>query len=162
MAWHAHSSSAVSDFAGLYLPCDTTSIDAIQSGRSTRHEGHLGEIKANRQNLGHCFGSTRSLQRQELHRVLQVLHGNIATKRRHLFFKMNHVTKLGGTIDDHVDVVTGVGNDGIINDTAFFVCDQGKAAVTRSEPTNVTQDNLFDKGNSVLSVPFNLLKLEVK
>jgi hypothetical protein len=70
--------------------------------------------------------------------------------------KVLHVAELGRAIDDHIDVVTRVRNDGIVNDTTRLRGDQTETSGPFGEAANVADDNLFEKGDAVLSVPADL------
>mmetsp|Transcript_1023 Transcript_1023/g.2851 ORF Transcript_1023/g.2851 Transcript_1023/m.2851 type:complete len:276 (-) Transcript_1023:52-879(-) len=143
-------------FASVPTACDSTSFNAIQGCVLPRHKGHLHQINRRWQEFRHGFRGTRSLQGQELHGILQIVHAHFAVKGRHLFFKMLHITKLSGTIDHHVNVISGIGNHGIVNNASLFVGYQGQAALPGSQSCNVAHDNLFQKLGSILSVPANL------
>ena len=45
-----------------------------------------------------------------------------------LFLKVFHVTKFGGSVNDHINVITGIGNDSIVNDTSVGVGDEGETS----------------------------------
>mmetsp|Transcript_5459 Transcript_5459/g.8982 ORF Transcript_5459/g.8982 Transcript_5459/m.8982 type:complete len:307 (+) Transcript_5459:363-1283(+) len=142
--------------ASISASSNTTSIHTIQCGLGSCHEGHVFQIKASRKDFGDRGSSTGSLKSQQLHRVLQVFHRDIPSERCHLFFKVFHVTKLGGTIDYHVHIVSFLGNDGIIQNATIFVCDQTQTSLTRCQAVNIAQDDAFQECHTVLAVPFNL------
>jgi hypothetical protein len=144
------------------VPSDAASLNAIQCSIGTRHKLHVFEIKATGQNLRHSIRSARSLQRQQLHRIFQILHGDISRKSVELLLKMLHIPKFGGAIDNHVHKVSGVGNDSVINDPTSLISDERETPTTVCQASNIANDNLFQKGNAVLSVPTDLKRKNSK
>jgi hypothetical protein len=94
-----------------------------------------------------------------LHGVFQIVHAHLALETRHLRFEMLHVTKFRGTVDDHVDVIAGIGNDGIVKNATLVVCDQTQTTVAWGETSNVSDDQSFQKLDAILAVPTNLEKM---
>jgi hypothetical protein len=69
---------------------------------------------------------------------------------------MLHVTKFGSTIDHHVDKVTRIRNYSIINDATTGVGHKTQTSRARCQSTNVTDDDLFQKSDTVLAMPADL------
>mmetsp|Transcript_2885 Transcript_2885/g.4958 ORF Transcript_2885/g.4958 Transcript_2885/m.4958 type:complete len:249 (+) Transcript_2885:611-1357(+) len=136
--------------------CDSTTGDSIKSGWSTSHECHLHQVKVRREQFCDSGGSAWSLDSKELHRFLQIFHGDISIKGSHLFLKVLHITKFRRTIHDHVNVVPSVGNDGVVNDPTLLVGDQTQQTTAIGKSSNVSNNNLLQKCNSILSMPANL------
>ena len=69
---------------------------------------------------------------------------------------MLHISKLARAVDDHVDVVTGICDDRVVDDAALLVRNQRQATRPRSKTGNITNDNLLQEGSAILSVPADL------
>mmetsp|Transcript_6354 Transcript_6354/g.15824 ORF Transcript_6354/g.15824 Transcript_6354/m.15824 type:complete len:271 (-) Transcript_6354:250-1062(-) len=142
--------------SGVAASCDTTSLNAIQRGSHPGHERHLRQIESTWQYLTNGIGRTRSLNCQQLHAVLQVLHGNVSIEPLHLFPKVFHIPEFRGAVNDHVNVISRVRNHRIVDDPARFVRNEGQTSVPPAESRNVADDDPFEERGAILPVPADL------
>jgi hypothetical protein len=71
-----------------------------------------------------------------------------------------HVSELGGTVHNHVHEITGIRDDGVIQNTTFLVGDQAETTVSVRQSGNVADDDPFQKRDAILAVPTNLSEEE--
>jgi hypothetical protein len=139
-----------------YVPSDPTLVNSIEDGVDAGHERHPAQIQTRRDEPLDDIRRPRALDRQQLHVIAEVLHAHVAVKQLHLLVKVLHVPDFGGPVHDHVHVVSGVGNDGVVNDPAVLVGNERKEAVVRRQSGNVPDHEPFQKRDAVLPVPPDL------
>ena len=61
-----------------------------------------------------------------------------------------------GAVDDHVDVISGVDDNGVVDDTAVGVGDKGEEAGVGGEAFYVADYDFFEEISAVFSVPADL------
>mmetsp|Transcript_1190 Transcript_1190/g.1588 ORF Transcript_1190/g.1588 Transcript_1190/m.1588 type:complete len:333 (-) Transcript_1190:231-1229(-) len=128
-------------------------LNAGNGGVHARHEVHLGQIQGHQGSQHLCCSST--LQGEQL-QVLHVGHGAVPGEVSQVLVEVLHVPHLAGTVHHHVDVVSSVGDNGVIHDATILVCDETQATFTRAKSLDITHNHLFKEVSSILSIPSDL------
>mmetsp|Transcript_34005 Transcript_34005/g.58397 ORF Transcript_34005/g.58397 Transcript_34005/m.58397 type:complete len:278 (-) Transcript_34005:253-1086(-) len=131
---------------------------ALNTGEGSvepRHEVHLRQVNARRDELRHGGGGARTLQRHQ-RKIVAVLHRNITTKVGHLLLEPRHVLVFARAVHDHVHTVARVAEHSVINDGALVRSDQREAALAVTEACDVPHEHLLEESHAVGATPANL------